>query len=222
MKKTLLVIAITALSFSAFAQFQIGLKGGLNLTKLKGAYAMGTFGEAAKDETNKLYEMKSGLGYGVVMSMGNDGFRFQPEFMYMQRGANIKDSKMEARTNYFDTKLLFNVGGGNEAFKIYGQFGPSFNFWLSKGLYDNGDLVPGSDEWNKDSGILVKVSDVRFDISVLVGIEGRLKMGPGWLLLNPRYELGLLPQTIFEMGDDDGYGIVNRDISINLGYLFEF
>ncbi len=228
MKKILLLITVITLSFNAFSQFQIGLKGGLNLTTLKAAYSTGGLADKVQESWNNNIQSKSGLGLGFVMSVGGSVFRFQPEFVYMQRGTGIKGSSSEFKTNYFDTKLLFNIGGGGERWKIYSQFGPSFNFWLSKGVYDkNGKLVPGTDKWEDGTettlpnGETASTRDIRFDIGFVLGLEGRIKVGPGWILINPRYEFGVIPQTINDLGADV-YSRVNRDISLNTGYLFEF
>jgi hypothetical protein len=40
-------------------------------------------------------------------------------------------------------------------------------------------------------------------------------------LINPRYEWGITPATIYDLGND-GFSEVNRTFSVNLGYLYEF
>ncbi len=79
MKKILLVVAVIAFSFNAFSQFQIRLKGGLNITTLKAAYSKEGIADKAQEDWNNNIQSKPGLGFGFVMSMGKSIFRFQPE-----------------------------------------------------------------------------------------------------------------------------------------------
>lgn len=227
MKKLLLLVAVVSISFGAMAQFQMGAKFGLNMSKLKPAYI--TSNNA--DVLNKTYDenTKSALGMnlGFVMCLGGGKvFSFQPEFAFAQRGSRYVDNDGKTmateKMNYFDVKPLFNLGYGGDSWRAYFQFGPSINFWLSKKTLDaDGKFIDKSDEWHNDSEDVDGSTDVRLDIGWVMGFGFKYKLGPGWILFNPRYELGILPTTIYDLGSD-GFSTVNRTISINAGYLFQF
>ena len=227
MKKLLLLVAIASISLGSFAQKQFGLKVGLNLAKISTVY---NTDDDAKDYLDKAEDYRaytSGLNIGVAFNTGGENFSFQPELAYSQRGYDILDMDKKAagyaRYNYIDIKPLFNWGGGNDVWKAYAQFGPSINFWLSKKTYDkDGDIIDKSDEWAEDNdedgaGRL----DIRGELGFVLGAGFKYKVGPGWALVNPRYEWGLSPMTIVDTGSK-GYAIVNRTFSINVGYLYEF
>jgi hypothetical protein len=240
MKKVLLTIIVAAISLGGFAQVQLGLKGGLNISKTKVAYDTqdskdGPFDSG--DWHDEFNDSKAGINIGLVLNMGEDEgiASFQPELMFSQRGGTTYKSKIEdftlvrgeesgkVKMNYFDIKLLTNMGGGGDNWKVYAQFGPSLNIWLSKGKYDtDGDLIKDSDEWNyeKDADANGEY-DVRLDLGLVIGVGFKYKLGPGWLLLNPRYEFGIAPTTINDTGSN-GYSLVNRTLSFNLGYLYQF
>jgi hypothetical protein len=117
---------------------------------------------------------------------------------------------------------MFNIGGGNDTWRAYAHFGPSINIWMSKKTMDkDGKFIDGSDEWENASEDENGSTDIRLDIGFVLGAGFKYKLGPGWALINPRYEMGFIPSTIVDLGSD-GYGEVNRTFSINLGYLYEF
>ena len=250
MKKVLLTIIVAAISLGGFAQFQMGLKGGLNISKTKIAYDSRENADDYADIYDEFNDSKAGLNIGLVLNMGEDEgiASFQPEFMFSQRGGTTYDSKIEDfnlvrgeesgkyKANYFDIKLLTNMGGGGDNWKVYGQFGPSLNIWLSKWEYDTdgnlkstwyyeeGELpvYETSDTWhNQKDADKNGEYDLRIDLGLVVGVGFKYKLGPGWLLVNPRYEFGIAPTTINDTGSN-GYSLVNRTLSFNLGYLYQF
>ena len=228
MKKLLLVIVIASFGLGATAQTQFGIKFGLNQTKLR-PFLDSTNDKADRKKNYDDYTSSlMGYNFGIAYNSGSDkAFRFQAELALSQRGVvylNSDGEKVRAdRYTYVDFKPLFNIGGGGDNWRAYFQFGPSVNFWLSKKSYDkDGKFIEGSDKWGthreeEGSGYF----DVRAELGVLVGAGFKYKLGPGWLLVNPRYEWGITPATIYDLGND-GFSEVNRTFSINLGYLYEF
>lgn len=218
MKKLLLSIALGVFSLGAFAQFQFGIKTGLNLSKLSSGYIMPD--KVDRDAVKKSFDdngaYKSGFNIAFAMCTGGKIFSFQPEFAIAQRGIKYKNSNFYERMNYFDIKPLFNIGGGSDSWRVYSQFGFSFNTWLTKKGYDsNGNAISGTENWDED--------DVRFDIGLILGFGFKYKLGPGWILANPRYEWGLLPTHVFKNTDDEWlYGTLNKTFNFNIGYLFSF
>lgn len=230
MKKFLLLVAVATITLSSYAQFSMGVKFGLNMNTIKPAYftTESSVTESIKDGYADNVAPLAGMNFGFVMNTGGKVFSFQPELAFSQRGAKSLDGNgdllFKTRHNYFDIKPLFNVGGGNDTWRAYAHFGPSINIWLSKKMYDkDGKFVDGSDEWEDgtEGAFGQSTTDIRVDIGFVLGAGFKYKLGPGWALINPRYEIGIIPQTIHDLGSD-GYADVNRTFSINLGYLYEF
>jgi hypothetical protein len=230
MKKLLLLVAIATLGLSASAQFSMGLKFGANINTVKPAYFTTT--SAVKDNIVEGYDdftaPLTGMNVAFVMNTGGKIFSFQPEFAFSQRGAKAVDANGDLvakfKANYFDLKPMFNIGGGTDTWRVYSHFGPTINVWLSKKATDkDGEFIKGSDEWATGEEDLMGASetDIRLDVGFVFGAGFKYKLGPGWALINPRYEMGFVPQTIQDLGND-GYGEVNRTFSINFGYLYEF
>ena len=231
MKKLLLTMFVASITFGAFAQFQMGLKGGLNISSVTPGYFTSGYDDNAEQTVRDFYNdytsSKMGMNIALVLNTGGKVFSFQPEFAYSQRGYSMLDiDKKYAgkfNMNYFDIKPMFNIGGGGDNWKVYAHFGPSINIWLSRAEFDkDGKYIANSDEWGTDSDEAGSGEyDFRLDLGLVLGIGAKYKVGPGWILFNPRYEWGILPSVILDLGSD-GYSLLNRTLSINVGYLYEF
>lgn len=224
MKRVLLTLVIASFTFGAFAQFQMGAKVGLNFSKIRPAYDLTNTADETADMYDEYISSTPGAYFAIVMNTGGNIFSFQPELAYAQKGFKIKmgDDEMKYRYNYIDLKPLFNVGGGTADWKVYANFGPSLSFWLSKKAYDkDGKGIDDSQKWDDSSEDEDGPTDIRADLGFVFGVGFKYHVGPGWVLINPRYEWGFVPQTIHDQGSD-GYGDVNRTFNLNVGYLFEF
>lgn len=224
MKRILLTLAIASFTIGAFAQFQMGAKVGLNSSKITTAYDLTNDADLHSDLYDDVISSTTGVYFAFVMNTGGNVFSFQPELAYSQKGYKVKvgDEEMKYRYNYIDFKPLFNVGGGTSDWKVYANFGPSLSFWLSKKAYDkNGKGIDDSQKWDNSSESENGPTDIRADLGFVFGLGFKYHLGPGWVLLNPRYEWGFVPQTIHDTGSE-GFGEVNRTFNINVGYLFEF
>jgi len=226
MKKTLIITIALFLSIGAFSQTSFGLKFGLNSSTF---WAVGTknLGEPMAKTLNGTYGNLTGFNVGLVFNnrMGDVG-GFQMELLYSQKGNSAKSGKAFDRYTYIDFKPLFNLGGGGDEWKLYAQIGPSLNFWLSKASYDPiyGKFIDGSDKFLSATEDENAINNIRIDFGIVLGVGFKYKLGPGWILLNPRYEMGFVPHTIIDLGgsDDGGVGVMNKGMSITTGYLFEF
>ena len=230
MKKLLTIGLLIALTFGAYAQKQLGLKFGYNSSKVTTAYN-NIDNETQKQSIEDLYDDYSsslgGMNIGLAFNSGGELFSFQLEVAYSQRGVRMLDADKNKsgyrRLNYIDTKPLFHVGYGTDTWKAYAQFGPSLNFWMSKKSYDKDDkFIDESDKWKTETDESKNGSlDWRGELGIVLGAGFKYKVGPGWALINPRYEWGITPKTTHDMGSK-GFAEVNRTFSINLGYLYEF
>lgn len=230
MKRLLVIGVLVAITIGAHAQKQLGLKFGYNSSKVSVAYNTvdnEAFKQLIEETYNDYTSSLGGLNVGLAFNTGGKIFSFQLEVAYSQRGYSTLDSDKKldgyGKLNYLDTKTLFNVGYGDDTWRAYAQFGPSFNYWMSKKGFDKDDkFIEESDEWEKELDESKDGSlDWRGELGLVFGAGFKYKLGPGWALINPRYEWGITPKTTYDTGSK-GFADVNRTFSINLGYLYEF
>jgi len=233
MKKTLLIFAIAFAVNTAFSQFQVGPKFGMNFSKQKSHSTGETTADFNTEFFNDGVRNKMGYNFGLMMNMGGDHvFNFQPEFMYVMRGYNFSYTLLGTtinqtqKNNYLDINLLFNLGKTTETWRAYAILGPAFDFWLSKSTYDSdGTFIKDSDKFsfNDNSGSTVINTDVRMDFAFVLGVGFKYRLGPGWITFSPRYKLGFVPQTLEDYGSVGGVSYrTNKGIYVDFGYAFQF
>lgn len=126
MKKILLIgFAVMAFAAQSFAQFNVGIKGGLNYSTIKA-------------ENNEFNE--SGiLGYHIGgWARIGESFYLQPELYLGSKGADLKftqsgttvEQSGKARFTTIDVPLLLGTKVGMESFNIRLMAGPAFQFNL--------------------------------------------------------------------------------------------
>lgn len=221
MKKVLLILAAAFIVSSAYSQFQVGPKFGMNFSK-QAYHNYGSDVEQSEiDDVNADFRRKMGFGFGVMMNIGGDHiFNFQPEFMYINRGTGFEDGSYSSN-KYIDVNLLFNLGKTTgSTWRAYGIIGPSFDYWLSKKSYDvDGGYISGSDKfYNNELGM---VTDIRLDVSFVLGAGFKYRLGPGWITFSPRYQFGAIPQVVFE-GSTGSIGATNNGFYLDFAYAFQF
>jgi hypothetical protein len=91
MKKIILVLSITCISFSTSAQVRFGVKAGYNLSTLIYSGTVTLDGEKSK----------SGFNAGLYASIPfSESFSLQPEFVYSQQGADFQNNTDKGTLNY--------------------------------------------------------------------------------------------------------------------------
>jgi hypothetical protein len=175
MKKLLLFIAVTVLSFSAAQsqEFRLGAKAGVNIASLGGdSYygGLGSLGSRTSFHIGGLIE---------VPLMGK--FSLQPELLYSSEGSDWSFGTVGDNTklDYIRVPVLakFYIIEGLSA-----EAGPAFGVLVNaEGTYYNndGDLVSGD----------AKDSFRSFDAQFAIGASYRLNMG---FFFSLRYNKGLL------------------------------
>jgi hypothetical protein len=127
MKKLILTLAIATAAFSftsaqVLPSFQLGIKGGVNLSKLN--YSGSTFNSSNR----------AGYLGGLWARVGALGFNFQPELYLTAKNVEISDNgtSVKAKFTSLDVPLLF--GGKVGAFGFGGRFytGPLVSFAINK------------------------------------------------------------------------------------------
>ncbi len=167
MKKIVLFAALTLLPALTFAQFSVGIKGGVNLSKLSfgnfvnvgtnanGSPNVGVDGQTFRNSLSDSYSTRTGTSFGVYARIGKNLF-IQPELLYSTRQGSldvVRNGVTESatiRTTSFDVPLLLGIKGG----PIRIMAGPvaSFRIDNNQGLgdalrqYTNNSL---NDAWKK-------------------------------------------------------------------------
>ncbi len=130
MKKILLFASLALLPALTFAQgFQIGVKGGVNLSKLSfgdfvktganpnGSPTVGVDGQTFRNNLSDSFDSKIGTSFGIYMRLGSNLF-IQPELLYSTRSGQfgvIRNGQTETATittTSFDVPLLLGIKGG--------------------------------------------------------------------------------------------------------------
>lgn len=220
MKKYMYVLAFSFLSIpAAYAQFELGLKGGLNWNKPD---ANG-FGDSSVSNLN----IKSGSGnfFGLTAAYAfNQKFKLQGEFMYSFMNANANASvsivnlKIDMKTEYYQFPLLLTYTPVEfKGIKPYVALGPNFGY-ITKGkavatgsvlgIFPVSQTVDLSDSNWQDTK--------RLDIGITGAVGATYRLGPGNLSLDFRYLHGLTDI------DETDTKFKNRTWMLSLGYAYVF
>ena len=131
MQKALFGFAIALLPLAAHAQFQIGIKGGINLSRLTfgnfvstGANSNGSpnvdvNGQTFRENLNESLNSKTGTSFGIYTRFGKNLF-IQPELLYTNlsgqftvlRSGSTAPETVTIQTTSFDVPVLLGLKGG--------------------------------------------------------------------------------------------------------------
>ena len=224
MKKIkLLILALSAFCFfNINAQIMIGPKLGLNLASFSNITTTGS--------EKKVPNM--GINFGGVFNFAfGDMFSLQPELLYSGKGCKTKDGDdyFSENTNYLEMPILFKGSFGKKDFKVFVNLGPYFGYWMSgKSIIKiSGDKTTESITFDENQGINPDGSTYtakpnRLDIGLAFGAGVLYKLGPGSLMGELRYDLGLSNLTKYTGTEPpDAENIKNRVFTISVGYLFK-
>lgn len=194
---SIMVAAATTTKAQVLPSFQVGLKGGVNLTSLS--------------NSTSTFNSSNRAGYlgGLWARFGALGFNFQPEVYVTSKNVDINTSTstteafVHSKFTSIDVPLL--VGGKVGAFGFGARFyaGPLFSFAINK---DNnfGSAVTKTASFDyKDSNVAVTGG---------VGIDIRK------ISLDLRYEAGLTKQNYYD--GSSNYKTRVSLFNLSLGYAF--
>lgn len=178
----LTAILLMAASAVAQAQFSVGIKGGLNFSNLDVSDIAGT------------YDSRTGYHLGAFAQFKFTRFAIQPEFIYSEQGAKVKDPNLgnfESNFTYLNIPIMLKLylGGGLNL-----QAGPQFGFLTSA----------------KRGGSNVKDQLKNSDFSAGLGVGWDSPFG---LSLDARYNLG-----ISDVSDEAAAEIKNQVWQISAGF----
>ncbi|RZK37429.1 MAG: PorT family protein [Hymenobacter sp.] len=209
MKKIILSLALLA-GAAGVAHAQTGVKYGL-----KGGFNTSTFSGADSKGSN----YKVGFNAGVLLNFGvSDNFSIQPEFVYSQKGVNIKDYSYGGNTTnrnkttlgYLDVPIMFRYNIGQDGKGLYVEVGPQGSFALHARSFIedvNGNEIAGTRTTNTDP--LNKVI-----IGYAGGLGYQITSGLG---LNVRYTGGF--SQVYKQ-NPGALNVHNSVFQFQVGYAF--
>lgn len=134
-------------------------------------------------------------GLGVNIQTGLQNFSVQPEVNFISKGTRIKNhfGNQTYNLNYIEIPVLAKYSFG----PVYVNAGPSIGF-----------LVGKSDKIKAAYG---KTKTLDFGLQMGAGVA--IPAGPGKLIVDGRYNLGLS-----NISDEKGVNVKNRGFAVSLGY----
>jgi hypothetical protein len=224
MKKVVLSIAaMITLGFAANAQVSFIPKAGITLSN-----------RAVKDkEEGQKSNMGMVAGLGINLPVSEGGFfSVQPELLYIQKGYKTEEDGESNKLylNHLELPVLAKVSFGGESVKAYVNAGPSVGFNMGGKLkyeFENESesikLRFGDKENTDETWYIDKEDYNRVDLGMQFGGGLALQAGPGSLILDARYGLGLsnfrkAPETIPSGMSKSDFKNQNRVFALSLGY----
>jgi hypothetical protein len=168
--KLSVLLALVFFTQAAMAQFHLGVKGGVNITKVNG--------EAFRDEFRYGYHLG---GFAELGLGGNLGI--QPEVLWSQYQTRVDSSfsdvyqnslkisnYKDVKLNYLTIPLLLNYKLGS---LLSLQAGPQFGILLdqSKNLVQNGQSAFKNGDFSMVGGAQIHISKIRLQGRYFVGLN---------------------------------------------------
>ena len=166
--RLLLLLGLVIFSQAAMAQFRLGIKGGVNMTKIDGK----SFSE----------EFETGYHLGGFAEIGlGKKFSIQPEVLFNQYNtrtdSSFKDiyqvgpeSFKDVQLNYLTIPIMLNYKLGS-ALSL--QAGPQFGILMSEdnNLLENGQDAFSKGEFSMAGGVQLNLSNFRISGRYFVGLN---------------------------------------------------
>jgi hypothetical protein len=233
MKKTFLCIA-SVMTFGLVSQAQVTITPKVGATF--GNYA---YGEEQDEEETTKYNSGLTLGAGFNFALG-EVFSIQPELLYVQKGFKMSedDSYIKTHFNFIEIPVLARASFGSETVKAYVNAGPSLGYGLngksSFKFSGMGVTVSGTekirfaeepDNGGEEDVTYLDPKEVnRVDLGLQFGAGVGFQAGPGSLVLDLRYGLGMSnfykTQTVKNNNvtiTTEGFG-KSRTLAFTVGY----
>lgn len=216
----LMLISFTLVS----AQVSLGLKAGLNLAK----------DHTDNDEIRELTEYMPGLYFAVPVEFQlSENFAIQAEPGFMQKGMKMvaettfeyepgqfQTMSMDTRTkfNFLSMPILAKGRFGPEAVKFFVVAGPEVGYALNAKTKVEMTVTNGTTETiNETEDIDFEEDEIdRFDYGLIFGGGVEARLGPGWITLDGRYNLGL--NNYIQNEGEEASKLYHRGIGVLIGY----
>jgi hypothetical protein len=222
-------------TLNSYGQFSIGVRSGLDISYLSNFSQVKSW-YGANDSVKVTGPGLLGFQGGFLCSyMFSKNVGLQMEFIYSQMGGQTKvnypyqhksssGETYKTNINYLTIPVVVKAGWEMEDFRFYGLLGWYVGIGLSgkETASYNGTEIERKVSFTRsdynDSYIYLH----RIDFGLVFGINPCVKIGPGDLFLDLRYELGVLDIYNYEDEYDDYVARNNRNIGISAGYIFHF
>jgi hypothetical protein len=204
-KQVFFVTCALLLALSSQAQISVIPKAGVTLSSI-------SYDEEPEDQKTQFgFVGGAGLDIGIIKNF----FSLQPELLFIQKGDRFDERNVEATTtlNYLELPLLAKISFGSPTIKGYLNAGPSLALGLNgKYKVEGGENAGETDiRFGDASNDGRRYLDNRFDFGLQFGGGGSFGLGPGALIADIRYGLGLS-----DLNDEDK--AQNRTFAFTLGY----
>lgn len=231
MKSTIRILWMIILPFLMInlinAQSFVGVRGGIGLTKWH--YDLpGDVDNTINDDQEYLLTPYVAIPIEVQFS---EYFSIQPELIYMQKGTHQKSSmqesgasfEMDARTkiNYLELPVLGKARYNTERLEFFVMAGPQVGYALNGKYKVEQTVTNGTTEILKtDEDIDFDEDKIdRFNFSVVFGAGVGVDLGPGKVVADARYDLGLYNMST---NDDSDFKFYDRAFGLSVGYMIPF
>ena len=231
-----ITLFLSTMATSVFAQIEVMLGGraGMNVA----SYRWGNTYRNNKDIDSKSV-IAPHVSFVTVLELA-PWFGIQGEIQYIQKGGKVMYScencqvpnaqgqatqyklyseELKIKANYMEVPIMarFRLGGDNIAFN--GFLGPAFSIALNgteQFTLDQTDAQDKEATTTKTTKINFDKEYNRFDIGGVVGAGMEFGAGPGAIIFDLRFELGISDATKQKSLDER---IKNRGFQIGLGYI---
>ena len=204
------------------AQVYTGVRGGVGLTKWH--YDQPENADDVNDAQDYLLAPYAAIPFEVRLS---PFFSLQPELSYMQKGTRVQDDfsgggivrdyDFRARINYLNLPVLGKGMIRTGPVEIFALAGPEIGYALSGKFKYDGVLTDGEKGTIEERDIDFEDDHLsRFDFGLIFGAGMGLDAGPGKIVLDARYDLGLFNLSTLEESDNKVY---NRGFGFSMGYM---
>jgi hypothetical protein len=240
MKKLLITTLLSCffIFHTGWAQVSIYTFGGVNFNSTTEDYTQDLqliFGFDEDDIKNPpQIGYRAGVGFNFWI---NNFFSISPEIMFTKKGSRIFAENenftltIGQNLNFIELPVLARFHFGTENFGFYVNAGPHVGYWMGGRVNidgefrDNGQTIPFDDssrivfaETDDDEEIFIEDAR-RFELGVNFGGGLYFGLGPGRVLLDARYSMGL---TDLQEITTPNASFQTRTFGISLGYALRF
>lgn len=215
-KVLLVLLVLLLLAPAAFAQSYWGAKIGINAASL-----IGEDSDAADFQASSKGARAGFVGGAFFSFRLSEMFGVRPELLFSGKGAKYEydadngDNKIKVQTIEAPVLLEFFLPIPTEAVDVSVFAGPAVAFITAIKYEYSGDS--GDEEGDiEDAGLGIEKNDI--DLSIAFGSAVSFGAGPGMVLIDLRYNLGLLT-VVDGAGDPE---LKTGTFGISVGYGFPF
>jgi hypothetical protein len=231
MKKIFFTMFLFGLVATAYSQVSIYPFGGINFSRTSedAGSQFGPFQDYINEPALKGF--RAGLGLDIPL---NNFFSIAPEIMYTQKGSVFELEldpyyfNFDQRFNFVEAPLLLRFKIGTENIKIYLNAGPHVGYWLggraniaaalpdpdtNETVSEEGNFKIVFQETTQDDELYYEDAR-RIEFGLNFGGGLLFRVGPGSIMLDGRYALGL---TDLQRGNEGSFK--SRTLGISLGYM---